>query len=146
MKASNFYLNQHLAQTTPYNMGIEVSHADGIYIYDVSGKRYTDLISGLGVSALGHNNTAVNQALKAQIDRHLHVMVYGEFIQKPQLELGALLTSTLPQSLDTCYFVNSGTEANEAALKLAKRVTGRKKIIFFCRGLSWQYAWFAFGE
>ncbi len=112
-------------------MGIEVAHADGIYIYDVSGKRYTDLISGLGVSALGHNNQMVNEALKAQIDKHLHVMVYGEFIQKPQLELGKLLTSTLPKSLDTCYFVNSGTEANEAALKLAKRVTGRKKIISF---------------
>lgn len=112
-------------------MGIEVSHADGIYIYDVSGKRYTDLISGLGVSALGHGNLAINEALKTQIDRHLHVMVYGEFIQKPQLELGKLLTSTLPDSLNTCYFVNSGTEANEAALKLAKRVTGRKKIISF---------------
>ncbi|MFK7908387.1 MAG: aspartate aminotransferase family protein, partial [Chitinophagales bacterium] len=131
MKASNFYLDKHLAQTTPYNMGIEVSHADGIYIYDVSGKRYTDLISGLGVSALGHNNPSVNEALKAQIDKYLHVMVYGEFIQKPQLELGKLLTSTLPKPLDTCYFVNSGTEANEAALKLAKRVTGRKKIISF---------------
>ncbi|MFK7906560.1 MAG: aminotransferase class III-fold pyridoxal phosphate-dependent enzyme, partial [Chitinophagales bacterium] len=76
MKASNFYLDKHLAQTTPYNMGIEVSHADGIYIYDVSEKRYTDLISGLGVSALGHNNPSVNEALKAQIDKYLHVMVY----------------------------------------------------------------------
>lgn len=112
-------------------MGIEVAHAEGIYIYDVAGKRYTDLISGLGVSALGHNNQAVNQALKEQIDKHLHVMVYGEFIQKAQLEAGKLLTSTLPDSLNTCYFVNSGTEANEAALKLAKRVTGRKKIISF---------------
>ncbi len=131
MEASNFYLDRHLAQTTPYNMGVEVSHADGIYIYDVSGKRYTDLISGLGVSALGHNNQVVNEALKTQIDKHLHVMVYGEFIQSPQLELGKLLTSTLPDTLNTCYFVNSGTEANEAALKLAKRVTGRKKIISF---------------
>lgn len=125
------YLDNHLAQTSPYNMGITVSHADGIYIYDKSGKRYTDLISGLGVSALGHNNTTINAALKAQIDRHLHVMVYGEFIQDAQLNAGKLLTSTLPSSLDTVYFVNSGTEANEAALKLAKRVTHRQKIIAF---------------
>ena len=124
-------LNNHLAQTTPYNMGITVSHADGLYIYDVSGKRYMDLISGLGVSSLGHNNQAVNEALKAQIDQYLHVMVYGEFVQEPQLKLGKLLAEHLPPYLDTCYFVNSGTEANEAAIKLAKRVTGRRKLIAF---------------
>lgn len=130
-KAGNYYLENHLAQTTPYNMGIEVERADGIYIYDVSGKSYMDLISGLAVSAIGHNNPKVNQALKDQIDKYLHVMVYGEFIQQPQLNLGQLLTSILPKSLNTCYFVNSGTEANEAALKLAKRVTGRQKIISY---------------
>ena len=124
-------LNNHLAQTTPYNMGITVSHSDGLYIYDVSGKRYMDLISGLGVSSLGHNNQAVNEALKAQIDQYLHVMVYGEFVQEPQLKLGKLLAEHLPPHLDTCYFVNSGTEANEAAIKLAKRVTGRRKLIAF---------------
>ena len=131
MKAGNYYLENHLAQTTPYNMGIEVDRANGIYIYDVSGKSYMDLISGLAVSAIGHNNQKVNQALKNQIDQYLHVMVYGEFIQKPQIQLAQLLTSILPDSLNTCYFVNSGTEANEAALKLAKRVTGRQKIISF---------------
>ncbi len=131
MSSNNFYLDQHLAQTSPFSMGIEVSHANGIYIYDVSGKRYTDLISGLGVSALGHNNPDINNALKQQIDRYLHVMVYGEFIQDSQLALGKLLASVLPKSLNTTYFVNSGTEANEAALKLAKRVTGRKKLISF---------------
>lgn len=131
MGESSFFLDNHLAQTSPYHMGISVSHADGIYIYDVSGKRYMDLISGLGVSAIGHNVSVVNEALKAQIDKHLHVMVYGEFTQTPQLELAGLLASVLPEQLDTCYFVNSGTEANEAALKLAKRVTGRQKMIAF---------------
>lgn len=129
--SNNFYLDRHLAQTSPFNMGIEVARADGIYIYDISGKRYTDLISGLGVAALGHNNAEINTALKQQIDQYLHVMVYGEFIQQPQLDLGKLLASVLPKSLNTAYFVNSGTEANEAALKLAKRVTGRKKLISF---------------
>lgn len=131
MDSSNFYLKNNLAQTNPYMMGIDVSHAKGVYIYDKNGKQYTDLISGLGVSALGHGNPAVNEALKAQIDRHLHVMVYGEFRQDAQIQLGNLLASTLPAQLDTSYFVNSGTEANEAALKLAKRVTGRQRIISF---------------
>ena len=131
MDASKFYLENHLAQTNPFMMGIEVDYADGLYIYDRQGKRYMDLISGLGVSALGHNNPAVNAALKAQIDRHLHVMVYGEFRQDAQMNLANLLASNLPSALDTSYFVNSGTEANEAALKLAKRVTGRQKIISF---------------
>jgi acetylornithine/succinyldiaminopimelate/putrescine aminotransferase len=108
-----------------------VDYAEGLYIYDKNGKKYLDLISGLGVSALGHANEAVNEALKKQIDRHLHVMVYGEFRQDAQLQLAELLTSTLPDSLNTCYFVNSGTEANEAALKLVKRITGRQKIISF---------------
>jgi len=131
MDSSNFYLKNNLAQTNPYMMGIDVAHAEGVYIYDKNGKRYTDLISGLGVSALGHGNKVVNEALKAQIDRHLHVMVYGEFRQDAQLQLGELLASVLPTQLNTSYFVNSGTEANEAALKLAKRVTGRQKIISF---------------
>ena len=131
MDSSNFYLKNNLAQTNPYMMGIDVSHAEGIYIYDKNGKRYTDLISGLGVSALGHGNKVVNDALKAQIDRHLHVMVYGEFRQDAQLQLGQLLASVLPSKLNTSYFVNSGTEANEAALKLVKRVTGRQKLVSF---------------
>ncbi|MEM6316226.1 MAG: aspartate aminotransferase family protein [Bacteroidota bacterium] len=131
MDSSKFYLQNNLAQTNPYMMGIDVSHAEGLHIYDKRGKAYLDLISGLGVSALGHGNQAVNDALKAQIDRHLHVMVYGEFRQDAQLQLANLLAENLPSSLDTSYFVNSGTEANEAALKLAKRVTGRQRIIAF---------------
>lgn len=131
MDHTNFYLRHRLAQTNPYMMGIHVDYAKDLYIYDTSGKKYMDLISGLGVSALGHGNQTVNDALKTQIDKHLHVMVYGEFRQDAQMQLANLLTSVLPLQLNTCYFVNSGTEANEAAIKLVKRVTGRKRIISF---------------
>jgi len=131
MENSKYYLRNHLAQTSPFTMGLEIERAEGVYIYDTQGKAYMDLISGLGVSALGHGNPAIKAALHQQIDRHLHVMVYGEFFQEAQLKLAELLAANLPKSLDTCYFVNSGTEANEAALKLAKRVTGRKKLISF---------------
>lgn len=131
MEPSNFYLDKHLAQTTPYRFGIQVERAEGIYIYDKDGTRYTDLISGLAVSALGHGNPAIKKALKKQIDQYLHVMVYGEMEQDPQIRLAKLLTDHLPAKLNTAYFVNSGTEANEAALKLAKRVTGRNKIVSF---------------
>lgn len=131
MDNSSYYLNNHLAQTNPYMMGIHATHAEGVYIYDKAGKKYMDLISGLGVSALGHGNHEIKTALHEQIEKYLHVMVYGEFIQTPQLQLAKLLTSVLPATLNTCYFVNSGTEANEAALKLAKRITGRQKLIAF---------------
>jgi len=131
MDDSCFYLNNHLAQTNPFMMGINVAYARGLYIYDKSGKQYMDLISGLGVSALGHANAEVNKALHEQIDQYLHVMVYGEFRQDAQIKLGQLIASTLPKQLNTSYFVNSGAEANEAALKLAKRITGRKRIISF---------------
>lgn len=130
-QASNFYLDRHLAQTNPHGLGIQVEKAEGIYIYDKNGRRYVDLVAGLAVSALGHGNPAIKKALNDQIDRYLHVMVYGEMEQDPQLQLAKLLSDNLPDSLDTCYFVNSGTEANEAALKLAKRVTGRNKIVSF---------------
>lgn len=123
----------HLAQTTPFPIAIEIDKADGIYLWDTSGKRYIDLISGVGVSALGHNNEVVKSAIKNQVDKHMHVMVYGEYLQESQNKLADLLSSTLPKSLDCCYFVNSGTEANEAALKLAKRATGRSKIVS-CKG------------
>lgn len=124
-------LDRHLAQTTAYPLSISVEKADGIYIYDTDGKAYMDLISGLAVSALGHNISEINEALKKQIDAHLHTMVYGEFIQKSQLHAAYKLTSLLPENLDAVYFVNSGTEANEAALKLAKRITGKSEIISF---------------
>lgn len=122
---------EHLAQTTPFPFGIKVSHAEGSFIYDENDKAYLDLISGIAVSYLGHGNEVVKSAIKEQVDKHLHVMVYGEFIQTAQNKLAEELMHTLPSSLNSFYFVNSGTEANEAALKLAKRATGRTEIIAF---------------
>lgn len=118
-------------QTNPFPYLIEVDRADGIYIFDKDGKSYMDMIAGVAVNNIGHNNPLVNSAIKKQVDRHLHVMVYGEFIQDAQLNFAKKLTSLLPESLDCVYTVNSGTEANEAALKLAKRVTGRTELISF---------------
>ncbi len=112
-------------------MGLQISHAQGPYIYTTDGKRFIDLISGIAVSSLGHRHPKVIDAIKNQIDKHLHVMVYGEFVQKPQLEFAELLTKKLPNGLDQVYFVNSGTEANEGALKLAKKHTGRTKLVAF---------------
>jgi acetylornithine/succinyldiaminopimelate/putrescine aminotransferase len=128
-EANDLLFNRNLAQTTPFPLGIEVERAEGIYIYDVHGKRYADLISGIGVSSLGHNRKEIVAAIREQATKFLHVMVYGEFIQKPQTEFAQLLSSALPENLNTVYFVNSGAEAIEASLKLAKRVTGRTKII-----------------
>jgi acetylornithine/succinyldiaminopimelate/putrescine aminotransferase len=119
----------NIAQTTPWPYLISVDHAEGIYLYTPEGKRYTDLISGIGVSNIGHRHPAVIKAIKEQLDKHLHVMVFGEFIQSSPNLLTKKLTELLPQNLNCCYFVNSGTEANEGALKLAKRYTGRTEII-----------------
>ena len=110
--------DNHLAHTTPFPMGIEISSADGVYLFDSDGKKYIDLISGIAVSNLGHNNPKIKQAIKDQVDKHLHVMVYGEFEQSVQNKLAEKLCNLLPQGLDVLYPVNSGTEANEAALKL----------------------------
>jgi acetylornithine/N-succinyldiaminopimelate aminotransferase len=128
-ESNDLLFDRNLAQTTPFPLGIEVEKAEGIYIYDAEGKRYADLISGIGVSSLGHNRKEIVEAIQLQASKFLHVMVYGEFIQKPQTEFAQLLSSTLPENLNTIYFVNSGAEAIEASLKLAKRVTGRTKII-----------------
>lgn len=121
----------HIAQTSDSPMGIEVDYAKGIYIYSTDGLRYTDFISGIAVSSLGHSHPEVVKAVQNQASRHMHVMVYGEFIQKPQSDLANLLTSQLPAELGRIYFVNSGTEANEGALKLAKKFTGRTKMVAF---------------
>ncbi len=112
-------------------MMLPVQRAEGIYLYTPDGKRYTDLISGVGVSNIGHRHPHVVKAIRDQLDRHLHVMVYGEFIQSPSNRLAEKLTALLPPSLNCCYFTNSGTEANEGALKLAKRYTGRYEIVSF---------------
>lgn len=128
MNSEEIFLNK-VAQTSPSPLKIEVSHAKGSLIYDTKGKQYFDLISGIGVTNIGHRHPKVVEAIKSQLDKYLHVMAYGEFIQAPQNELADKLTSHLPPQLNCCYFVNSGTEANEGALKLAKRITGRSEII-----------------
>ncbi|WP_255233386.1 aspartate aminotransferase family protein [Aliifodinibius salipaludis] len=131
-KKKSFY--KHVAQTSDAPMGLEIERAEGPYIYTTDGKEYIDFISGIAVSSLGHRHPKVVEAVKRQVDRHLHVMVYGEFIQEPQSKYAELLTSQLPNSLDRVYFVNSGTEANEGALKLAKKHTGRHKFVGFHHG------------
>lgn len=124
---------KHLAQTSPYPLSIDVDYAEGPYIIDKQGKSYLDMISGIAVSNIGHRHPKVVAAVKAQLDKYMHVMAYGEFIQSPQNALGKLLAEILPKSLNCSYFVNSGAEAIEGALKLAKRVTGKTEIIA-CRG------------
>lgn len=120
---------EHLAQTTHFPLMLEIERAEGIYMYSPEGKRYIDLISGIGVSNLGHRHPSVVKAVKEQIDKYMHLMVYGEFIQSPQVKLAYALANTLPESLNACYLVNSGSEAVEGALKLAKRFTGRHELI-----------------
>ena len=124
------FLN-NLAQTSDAPLALEITKAEGIYLYDVSGKKYIDLISGISVSNTGHRHPEVIKAIKTQTDKYLHLMVYGEYIQSPQVQLAGKLAELLPESLNNCYFVNSGSEAVEGALKLAKRFTGRKKIVAF---------------
>jgi acetylornithine/N-succinyldiaminopimelate aminotransferase len=124
---SNFFKYQ--AQTSPHPLAIEISHAKGSYIYDVLGKEYLDFVAGVSANSLGHNHPKVSEAIKKQVDTYAHVMVYGEFIQQPQVDLCKLLASTLPENLASVYITNSGTEATEGALKLAKRVTNRSGII-----------------
>jgi len=117
------------AQTTPFPIGLEIERVEGLFIYDKTGKAYYDLVSGLAVTNIGHRHPKVITAIKKQLDIYLHVMPYGEFIQTPQLELAEKLNEILPDNLTTSYFVNSGAEAVEGALKLAKRYTERQEII-----------------
>jgi acetylornithine/N-succinyldiaminopimelate aminotransferase len=124
------FLN-HLAQTSENPMAIEVERAEGCYIYSPGGKKYLDLIAGISVSNTGHRHPRVVQAAKDQLDRYMHVMVFGEYIQSPQLKLASKLAELLPEALSVSYFVNSGSEAVEGAIKLAKRFTGRGNIIAF---------------
>ena len=120
-----------LANTTNQPFGIEVVSAEGIYLLDRSGKKYIDLISGIAVSNLGHQNQHIKSALLDQLNKHLHVMVFGEFSQVIQNKLAQKLATFLPESLNCLYVVNSGTEANEAALKLSKRATGKSRLVSF---------------
>ena len=119
----------HQAQTTNFPLMLEVSKAEGVFLYDSTGKKYLDFISGISVSSLGHGNEAVKTAIKNQVDKYLHLIVYGEFIQEPTALLAKKITDYLPKNLDCVYLVNSGAEATDGALKLAKRVTKKSKII-----------------
>ena len=118
-----------IAQTSEAPLALEIERAEGIYMYDIYGKRYIDLISGVSVSNVGHCHPKVIEAVKQQLDKYMHLMVYGEYIQSPQVKYAQLLTEQLPESLNSVYFVNSGSEAIEGALKLAKRYTGRMEVI-----------------
>lgn len=120
-----------LAQTSGNPMAVEISKAEGVFLFGADGKKYFDLISGVSVSNAGHKNTEVNKAIIGQVDKYSHLMVYGEIIQSPQLRYAEFLTSLLPEKLDNVYFVNSGSEAIEGAMKLAKRYTGKTEIIAF---------------
>lgn len=119
----------HLAQTSDAPLLLEIERAEGVNLFDTSGKKYIDLISGIGVSNVGHRHPKVVAAIKDQVDRHLHVMVYGEYVQSPQVLLAEALTKTLPASLDSVYLLNSGSEAIEGAIKLAKRFTGKFELV-----------------
>jgi len=117
------------AQTTSFPLLLEFERAEGVYLYDSSGKGYMDLISGIGVSSLGHSNRDVINAIKEQVDKYMHLMVYGEYVQNPQVRFAEKIVSILPPNLQSVYFTNSGSEAVEGALKLAKRSTGRQQVI-----------------
>ena len=119
----------HQAQTTPHPLGLEVSHAKGSYIYDQEGRAHLDFVAGVSACGLGHGHPRVVEAIKKQVDKYMHVMVYGEYVQRPAVEFAKLLASHLPKNLETTYLVNSGTEAMEGAVKLARRHTGRSQII-----------------
>lgn len=124
---SDFFKYQ--AQTSPAPLAMEISHAKGSYIYDTNNKAYLDFVAGVSACALGHGHPRVVNAIKAQLDKYMHVMVYGEYIQKPAVDLARFIAEHTPEPLEKTYLTNSGTEAIEGALKLAKRATGRSEII-----------------
>ncbi len=121
----------HVAQTSDFSMAFEVSHARGLYIYDTAGNAYMDLISGIAVANLGHSHPDIVEAVSNQAQRYMHTMVYGEHVQAPQVQLAQLIAAQLPPHLNNVFFVNSGSEAVEGALKLARKYTGRTEIISF---------------
>ena len=120
---------RHVAQTSAFPLMLEIEKAEGMYLYDTEGKSFMDLIAGIGPSVLGHRYPSVLQAIDNQLNKYLHTLVYGEFVLSPQVQLATLLSQILPDNLDSVYFTNSGTEATEGAMKLAKRYTGRSEII-----------------
>jgi acetylornithine/succinyldiaminopimelate/putrescine aminotransferase len=126
---------QHIAQTSDFPLGLEIERAEGVFLYDTQGRSYIDLISGIGVSNVGHRHPAVLAAVQAQLDKYMHLMVYGEYVQGPQAQLAHALIDTLSEAdtpygpISNVYFTNSGTEAIEGAMKVAKRFTGRTELI-----------------
>jgi len=121
--------HEHLSATSPYPLALDIVHAEACWLTDRAGMRYLDLVAGLAVNNVGHRHPRVVQAIKDQCDRYLHVIPYGEFVQEPQVRFAQRLTALLPDSLNSVYFVNSGTEGIEGALKLAKRITGRTRLM-----------------
>ncbi|MEY4046451.1 MAG: hypothetical protein RL284_2 [Bacteroidota bacterium] len=128
MNNRQLFLN-HLAQTSPAPLALEIVRSEGVYLYDADDKKYLDVIAGISVSVLGHRHPVVVIAIKNQVDLYMHTLVYGEFVLSPQIKLVSLLTSLLPENLSSVYLVNSGSEATEGAMKLAKKYTGRSEII-----------------
>lgn len=128
----NFF--RYLCQTSPEPLGLEIERAEGIYFFTRDGRRYFDFISGIGVANIGHQHPQVLVAIRRQLDRHLHVMVYGEYVQEPQAEYARRLAELAPVRDSVVFFCNSGTEAIEGALKTARKFTGRKKYIAFAGG------------
>jgi len=131
MPSSRQLFLDHIGQTSLSPLMLEIERAEGSFMYGSDGRDYLDLISGVSVSNTGHRHPAVVAAVKDQADRYMHLMVYGEIVQSPQVEYAARLASLLPPSLQSVYFVNSGSEAIEGAIKLARRYTGRNEIIYF---------------
>ena len=129
MSSAKDIFKLHQAQTFPFPSCLEIESAKGSYIYDVNGKAYLDFVAGVSANTIGHSNPIITNDVKEQLEKYTHVMVYGEYVQSPQYKLAQLLADNLPESLSTTYFVNSGTEAIEGAMKLAKRATGRAEII-----------------
>lgn len=131
MLTNNQLFFKHLGQTSEKPLMLEIEKAQGVYMYGPDGRKYMDLISGVAVNNTGHCHPRIVEAVNKQVSTYMHLMVYGEFIQSPQVRYACLLSSILPDNLNNCYFVNSGSEAVEGALKLAKRFTGRSKMISF---------------
>ncbi len=129
MNTAKDIFKKHQAQTFPFPSCLEIESAKGSYIYDVNGTAYLDFVAGVSANTLGHSNPIITDAVKEQLKKYTHVMVYGEYIQSPQYKLAKLLSDQLPENLSSTYFVNSGAEAIEGSMKLAKRATGRSEII-----------------
>ncbi|WKV11769.1 aspartate aminotransferase family protein [Marivirga harenae] len=127
---TNIFL-KNIAQTSPFPFLLEIERAEGIYLHSTNGNKYMDLISGVAVSNLGHQHPKVVNAIKEQLEKHMHIMVYGEYVQSSVNKLARILVENLPQHLNSVYFCNSGAESIEGALKLAKRVTGRTELLAF---------------